>query len=174
MIKHAGIYAVDFDGTLCRNKWPQIGEPNDILLGFLKEAREQGSKVVLWTMREGDMQEQAVAWCRNHGLEFDAVNDNTAEMKEFYGNNPRKVFANVYIDDHNWEGTLWPFQGLPEPHGRLIDADALKDYMIEALNEALPDCRSEKQRTVLRETTLAFMQDIDECPTIIPAEEGET
>lgn len=114
MSKYAGIYAVDFDGTLCKNKWPKIGEPNETLLDFLKAARSQGSKVILWTMREGDTQEQAIAWSKEHGLEFDAVNDNAEEMKELYGNNPRKVFANIYIDDHNWNGTLWPFTSKEE------------------------------------------------------------
>lgn len=165
MSKYAGIYAVDFDGTLCRNKWPEIGEPNDILLGFLKEAREQGSKVVLWTMREGDMQEQAVAWCRNHGLEFDAVNDNTAEMKEFYGNNPRKVFANVYIDDHNWEGTLWPFQGLPEPHGDLIDRE-------DARGSIKPWSPEDEMNVCTFDTVKKLMHTmLDSAPTIIPASE---
>jgi hypothetical protein len=29
------IIAVDFDGTLCENKWPEIGEPNTELIGYL-------------------------------------------------------------------------------------------------------------------------------------------
>lgn len=57
MSKYAGIYAVDFDGTLCQNRWPEIGEPNEALLEYLKAARAQGSKVILWTMREGPAQE---------------------------------------------------------------------------------------------------------------------
>jgi hypothetical protein len=37
-------------------------------------------------------------------LSPDAVNDNIEELKREFGNNPRKVFANVYIDDHNAGG----------------------------------------------------------------------
>ena len=29
------IIAVDFDGTLCENKWPEIGEPNTELISYL-------------------------------------------------------------------------------------------------------------------------------------------
>jgi len=29
------IYAVDFDGTLSRGRWPELGEPNEILFNFL-------------------------------------------------------------------------------------------------------------------------------------------
>ena len=95
------IYAVDFDGTLCENKWPEIGPPNEALINFLIRRREAGDRLILYTMREGEKLQQAVEWSESHGLSFDALNDNLPEMKEFYHNNPRKVFANYYIDDHN-------------------------------------------------------------------------
>jgi hypothetical protein len=96
------IYAVDFDGTLCESKWPDIGEPNTELIEFLKKGQEKGNKVILWTMREGDLLQAAEEWLLGRfGFTPDAVNDNLAMTKNYYGNNPRKVFANVYIDDHN-------------------------------------------------------------------------
>jgi hypothetical protein len=52
-------------------------------------------------MREGELLDEAVEWCRSHGLTFDAVNDNLPEVKARYGNNPRKVHADYYLDDHN-------------------------------------------------------------------------
>ena len=97
------IIAVDFDGTLCANEWPDIGAPNEKLINFLKERRKQGDWLILWTMREGWALLNAIYWCDEHGLQFDAVNDNLNELKEQYHNNPRKVFANWYIDDHNAE-----------------------------------------------------------------------
>lgn len=103
--KKSIIYAVDFDGTLCEEMWPDIGTPNKELIDFLIEERNKGCYVILFTMREGLKLDEAVAWCRKQGLIFDAVNDNLIQMKGFFGNNPRKVFANVYIDDHNAKGT---------------------------------------------------------------------
>lgn len=44
-------YAVDFDGTLCENRWPEIGKPNQELIGYLVGRRQQGDKVILWTCR---------------------------------------------------------------------------------------------------------------------------
>ena len=41
------IIAVDFDGTLCENKWPEIGEPNKELIAYLKEQKEAGVKLIL-------------------------------------------------------------------------------------------------------------------------------
>lgn len=45
------------------------------------------------------MLQDAVDWCYNRGLKFDAVNDNLEENKEHFGNNTRKVFADEYWDD---------------------------------------------------------------------------
>ena len=97
------IIAVDFDGTLCENKWPEIGEPNTNLIGYLIEMRKSfGAKIILWTCRVGEMLDKAVNWCSEHGLEFDAVNENLPHMVERFGGNARKIFANMYIDDRNF------------------------------------------------------------------------
>ena len=53
-------YAVDFDGTLCENRWPEIGEPNQELIGYLVGRRRQGDKVILWTCRSGELLQKAV------------------------------------------------------------------------------------------------------------------
>lgn len=31
------IIAVDFDGTLCENKWPEIGEANEDMIYYLRK-----------------------------------------------------------------------------------------------------------------------------------------
>jgi len=46
------LLAIDFDGTLCRETWPEIGEPNLPLIAALKEAQTQGYRLTLWTCRE--------------------------------------------------------------------------------------------------------------------------
>jgi hypothetical protein len=93
------IIAVDFDGTLCENKWPKIGEPNDEIIDYLKSQKRQGVKIILWTCRIEDRLANAVRWGKEHGLEFDAVNENVPEAIELFGGDSRKVFAHEYIDD---------------------------------------------------------------------------
>lgn len=93
------IIAVDFDGCLCTNAWPDIGQPNRQLIRMLKTARSKGNKVILWTCREGKLLQDAVKWCERQGLRFDALNENLPEMNALYGNNCRKIGADVYIDD---------------------------------------------------------------------------
>ena len=102
------IYAVDFDGTLSFGEWPEIGPANDLLFRFLQERQEDGDRVILWTCRAGKQLEDAVAWCRSQGLDFDAVNDNLPEIVEEYGSNSRKIFCDYYIDDRSLvPGDIW-------------------------------------------------------------------
>ena len=99
------IIAVDFDGTLCENKYPEIGKPNGVLIDDLKMRKDNGAKLILWTCRVGDRLEQAIDWCQEQGLIFDAVNQNLPEIVESFGGDCRKVFAHEYIDDRNvWDG----------------------------------------------------------------------
>lgn len=93
------IYAVDFDGTLAVNKFPEIGEPNKALIDFLKERREAGDKVILYTCRVMHWLKEAVDWCKEQGLEFDAINANIPEKIKEWGNDTRKIYADYYIDD---------------------------------------------------------------------------
>lgn len=95
------IIAVDFDGTLCENKWPEIGMPNEELIEYLKKRQANGEKLILWTSRNEEQTKEAVEWCKKYGLVFDAVNDNLPEIVEAFGGNCRKIFANEYIDDRN-------------------------------------------------------------------------
>ena len=93
------IIAVDFDGTLCVESYPNSGEANTELINLLIARRQAGDKLILWTCREETLLENAVAWCKRHGLEFDAINDNLEEIKLKYQHNSRKITADIYIDD---------------------------------------------------------------------------
>lgn len=101
MEKKNKIIAVDFDGTLCENKWPEIGAANDELIEYLKKRQASGDKIILWTCRVGELLQQAVRFCYNRGLIFDAVNENLPETLEWMNDDSRKIFANEYIDDRN-------------------------------------------------------------------------
>ena len=93
------VIAVDFDGTICRSEWPEIGEANTGLIEWLKACRKNGDKLILYTCREDELLEKALAWCTERGLSFDAVNDNLPERIQKYGNNSRKISADIYLDD---------------------------------------------------------------------------
>ena len=99
--KHAYIIAVDFDGTLCENKYPDIGNPIQPVIDYVKRYKDSGAKIILWTNRVGTKLYEALKWCSDHDLKFDAVNENLPCVINQFGSDTRKIFANEYIDDRN-------------------------------------------------------------------------
>ena len=93
------IIAVDFDGCLCENAWPEIGAPRQAVIDALLERKKVGVKIILWTCRVGERLDAAVKWCADRGITFDAINANLPENIESFGNDCRKVFADEYWDD---------------------------------------------------------------------------
>ena len=99
------IIAVDFDGTLVTHEYPKIGKPIPFAFMTLRKLQEEHHQLILWTAREGDLLQQAVDFCKEKGVEFYAVNSNYPEekiMKE--GLHPRKLTADLFIDDRNIGG----------------------------------------------------------------------
>lgn len=98
--KWPNIKAVDFDGTLCENKWPDIGEPNQEVILYILEEQRKGAKLILWTNRTGCKLNEAIDWCAQLDIYFDAVNESLPEVLEYFGGiDSRKITADEYIDD---------------------------------------------------------------------------
>ena len=108
------IIAVDFDGVIVTENFPQIGRPHIGVINALIERKKKGDKLILWTCRCGQQLTDAVAFCRNMGLEFDAVNENLQMMIDKYGSDSRKVYADCYIDDRNKDADWLLFRARTE------------------------------------------------------------
>lgn len=93
------IIAVDFDGTLVEDKFPEIGEKRIAVWNDMLRAKANGAKIILWTSRDHQNLEEAVAFCKEQGFEFDAINENLPECQNLFNNDTRKVFADEYWDD---------------------------------------------------------------------------
>ena len=102
------IYAIDFDGTIVEEKWPKIGAPKKATINFIRQLRKRGHKWILFTMREGEYLREALDFLAINDLLPDAVNDNLPERVKLWRNNPRKIYADVYVDDHNAGGLVLP------------------------------------------------------------------
>jgi hypothetical protein len=97
--------AVDFDGTIVTHKYPEIGEEIPFATETLKTLIREGHKIILWSVREGKMLDEAIEWCRRRGVEFYAVNKDYPEedvSKNMYFS--RKLKADYFIDDRNIGG----------------------------------------------------------------------
>jgi hypothetical protein len=93
--------AIDFDGTIVKHRFPEIGEEVPHAFLWMHRFIEQGADLILYTMRSdgqryGDVLTQAVDFCAEHDIHFFGVNDNPDQSK--WTSSP-KVYAKIYIDD---------------------------------------------------------------------------
>lgn len=99
------VIAVDFDGTIVEHKYPAIGEEIPFATDTLKMLIKDRHKLILWSVREGKLLEEAVEWCRKRGVEFYAVNrDYPEETMQNNNHFSRKLKADYFIDDRNIGG----------------------------------------------------------------------
>lgn len=80
--------------------------------------------------------------------------------------------ASAETDTWEFQRKHCPLLPLPEGHGRLIDADAFKSMCLSATKEAKPDFIRHEDWLKSCAITMSFCRDIDERPTIVPAEGG--
>lgn len=100
--------AVDFDGTIVEYKYPEIGKEKPFAIQTLRTLQREGNKIILFTSREGELLDDAVAFCHERGLDFFAVNSNQP-ANALFTRQTSKVIADVYIDDKNLGGLPeWP------------------------------------------------------------------
>ena len=91
--------AIDFDGCLCTDAYPAIGEPNWAVIDRAKAEQQAGAGLILWTSREDQLLLDAIVACESWGLTFDAVNESLPDWIEEFKTQPRKVGATEYWDD---------------------------------------------------------------------------
>lgn len=91
--------AIDFDGCLCADAYPGIGAPHWAVITRAAQEQAAGAGLILWTCREGQLLQDAVAACERWGLRFDAVNESLPDWIAAFGTRPRKVGATEYWDD---------------------------------------------------------------------------
>ena len=100
------VIAVDFDGTIVEHEYPAIGEERPYATEVLRNLIADRHKLILWTMRDGDLLKEAVDWCKERGVEFYSINSDSSAM---FGEdrNPElscKLNADYFIDDRNIGG----------------------------------------------------------------------
>lgn len=99
------IIAVDFDGTIVEHKYPAIGEEIPFATDTLKMLIKDHHRLILWSVREGKLLQEAIDWCRERGVEFWAVNrDYPEETTDNNQHFSRKLKADMFIDDRGIGG----------------------------------------------------------------------
>ena len=98
------IIAVDFDGTIVEHRYPRIGEEIPFAVETLKLLQQEKHRLILWSVREGELLDEAIEWCRARGLEFYAANKDYPEEERDHQGFSRKLKADLFIDDRNVGG----------------------------------------------------------------------
>jgi len=89
------IILIDFDGTCCKSKYPEIGE--DIgAEPVLKKLVAKGHKLILYTMRSGKQLDDAVRWFATRQIPLYAVGKDPNQHKWTSSN---KCAGDLVIDD---------------------------------------------------------------------------
>ena len=96
--------AVDFDGTIVRHRYPKIGDEIPFATETLRLLLRDRHRLILWTVREGRLLDEAVEWCRARGVEFYAINRDFPEEDATGSGFSRKIKADLFIDDRNFGG----------------------------------------------------------------------
>lgn len=99
------IIAIDFDGTIVEDIYPEIGEPKIFAFETMKEMQKAHHQLILWTTREGDELEAAVDFCRKNDIQFYAVNNSYPEDK-YDESISRKINCEVFVSNKNIGGML--------------------------------------------------------------------
>jgi hypothetical protein len=97
------IIAIDFDGTIVDDAFPEIGEPKLFVFETLKQLVEKRHQLILWTTRTGNQLQKAVDFCKENGVEFYAINNSYPDEK-FQDMESRKIMCDLFISNKNFGG----------------------------------------------------------------------
>lgn len=103
--ENSKVIAVDFDGTIVEHKFPEIGKEMLFAFATMKALQAKGHKLILWTIRTGELLNDAVNYCKTNGVEFYAVNKNYPE-EILDEKTSRKLNADIFIDDRSIGGFI--------------------------------------------------------------------
>jgi hydroxymethylpyrimidine pyrophosphatase-like HAD family hydrolase len=105
------IFAIDFDGTIVVDKYPNIGEPIPEAINTIREIKKLGHKIIIWSCRVEPQLSQMREFLIVNGIPFDHINENCPVKIAYYNNDTRKIGADFYIDDKmvgkwSWDDVL--------------------------------------------------------------------
>ncbi|MDU1890694.1 MAG: hypothetical protein E6767_08390 [Dysgonomonas sp.] len=96
------IIAVDFDGTIVEHEYPKIGRAIPFAIETLLQLQKDGHTLLMWSVRDKELLQEAVDYCAGKGLKFYAANKNHPEEDVVTAS--RKLNADLFIDDRNIGG----------------------------------------------------------------------
>jgi hypothetical protein len=98
------LLAFDFDDTIVHTEWPHIKDMRKDKDGYsakecINELFDDGHQIIIWTCREGIYAEEAEKFLKQLEIKYHRFNKNCPERIAFFNSDPRKIGADLYIDD---------------------------------------------------------------------------
>lgn len=115
--------AIDFDGTCVEHDYPAVGMDVAGAAETLRQLQAKGHRLILYTMRSGELLRAAEEWFRNHNIELWAINENPEQRA--WSASP-KVYADYYIDDSALGTPIIYIDGAPRP---VVDWTRLRELL---------------------------------------------
>jgi len=96
------IIAIDFDGTIVEQEFPNIGAIKKNAKEVINKLHEDGHYIIIWTCRytNSDLRSM-IQFLIENDIWYDSINNNCDNLS--FVPHP-KIYADVYIDDHNLGG----------------------------------------------------------------------
>ena len=91
--------AIDFDGTIADEAFPGIGRIKPGAKEFINKLYEEGNNILINTCRSGSFEGDVENFLRRHGVKYHYINSNLPKSIEYFGQDCRKLSADIYIDD---------------------------------------------------------------------------
>ena len=108
------IVAIDFDGTIVEDQFPEVGKMIPGSKENINRLYFEGYTIIIWTCRTHIRMLEAVEWLAKNGIKYHYINTNCKKNVEKYdGSDPRKISADIYIDDR---GLMHPLPHWNEIH----------------------------------------------------------
>jgi hypothetical protein len=94
-------FAIDFDDTITiGTRFPAIGELRPHAKRVIQRIKENGGEIAIWTCRTGEHEVMVRNFLKDNNIPFDSFNEILPSERTQWGEGGRKIFADLYIDDH--------------------------------------------------------------------------
>jgi hypothetical protein len=93
------VIAIDFDGTITEQSFPEVGALKKDADVYIRKLWSEGHAIVINTCRSGKYEGMAEDFLRANDIPFSYINSNMPHLIVDYGQDCRKISADVYIDD---------------------------------------------------------------------------
>lgn len=126
------VISIDFDGTICENRYPQMGEPLPNAKQVINYWYDRGHTIIINTCRTGHYEEHAKSYLNYHGIRYNYMNENDPKLIEKYMSDTRKISADVYLDDRTLaDVTLRAMMGIEEYNKQYWDTASSQLQYVE-------------------------------------------